>query len=60
MPGMDLVRKVACRVINRAFIGLPKCRDQDWIDINNTFGKEVMKARVILGCFPSFLKPWVY
>lgn len=57
VPMLDTVRQVICRASNRIFVGLPKCREQDWINLNIEFTLDVTKCRIVLNFFPPFLKP---
>lgn len=51
------MRKVVCRASNRVFVGLPLCRDLDWIDLNVEFAMDVLKGVLIAQLFPAFLRP---
>jgi cytochrome P450 len=51
------VTQIVCRTSNRIFVGLPLCRDPDWIALNLKFPTDVMKAAAIINLFPTFLKP---
>lgn len=57
LPAMDLIRHVVCRASNRIFVGVPKCRDQDWCKINIEYATDVVKGQYVLNFFPPFLKP---
>ncbi|KAF9236826.1 cytochrome P450 [Melanogaster broomeanus] len=59
MPALDTFRKVICRTANRGFVGLPLCRNPDWINLNIHFTMDVIKAGVIIGLFPHFFAPLV-
>ncbi|KIO06387.1 hypothetical protein M404DRAFT_945832, partial [Pisolithus tinctorius Marx 270] len=49
--------QIASRASNRMFVGLPLCRDPDWLELNiNLPGAVVDEAR-ILRVFPNFLLP---
>ncbi|KAI5992046.1 cytochrome P450 [Pisolithus marmoratus] len=37
VPAVKTMREIVCRVSNRIFVGLPLCRDPDWIDLNSRF-----------------------
>ncbi|KIJ13791.1 hypothetical protein PAXINDRAFT_80408 [Paxillus involutus ATCC 200175] len=59
VPALQTVQKVVCRTSNRIFVGLPLCRDPDWIDLNIQFTLDVVKGGVIIKLFPKFLAPLV-
>ncbi|KAG8219264.1 cytochrome P450 [Butyriboletus roseoflavus] len=51
------MQKVVCRTSNRIFVGLPLCRDPDWIDLNIQYTLDVVKGAAIIRRFPQLLKP---
>ncbi|KIJ13823.1 hypothetical protein PAXINDRAFT_170142 [Paxillus involutus ATCC 200175] len=59
VPAFQTIRKVVCRTSNRIFVGLPLCRDPDWIDLNERFALDVVKGGLIIGFFPKVLAPLV-
>ncbi|KAG6380639.1 cytochrome P450 [Boletus reticuloceps] len=54
---LSIVQKVACRTSNRVFVGLPLCRDPDWINLNIQCTADVIAGGVIIGLFPKFMRP---
>ncbi|KAI5118159.1 hypothetical protein M0805_005781 [Coniferiporia weirii] len=54
--GLEAVMEIVCRTSNRVFIGLPLCRDKDYIDLNVRFTVDVIKGAQIIGIFPDMLK----
>ncbi|KAI6016879.1 hypothetical protein PISMIDRAFT_101771, partial [Pisolithus microcarpus 441] len=54
---VDTVREIVCRASNRVFIGLPLCRDHDWIDLNSRLAVDVATDANILNMLPKFLVP---
>ncbi|KZT72304.1 cytochrome P450 [Daedalea quercina L-15889] len=50
---------VISRASNRVFVGLPLCRNDDYLRIVRQFTFDVAKARVLLSWFPKLLKPVV-
>ncbi|PSS38092.1 hypothetical protein PHLCEN_2v72 [Hermanssonia centrifuga] len=50
--------QVVGRVSNRVFVGLPKCRDQDYIELNVKFTLDVVIGALFISLFPDFLKPF--
>ncbi|KIJ13789.1 hypothetical protein PAXINDRAFT_80392 [Paxillus involutus ATCC 200175] len=59
VPALQTVQQVVGRTSNRIFVGLPLCRDPDWIDLNIQFTLDVVKGGVIIKLFPKFLAPLV-
>ncbi|KAI6042744.1 cytochrome P450, partial [Pisolithus marmoratus] len=59
VPAMKTMREIVCRVSNRVIVGLPLCRDPDWIDLNCRFAVDVAIDANILNMFPTFLVPFV-
>ncbi|KAF9233509.1 cytochrome P450 [Melanogaster broomeanus] len=59
MPAFDAILKVICRTSNRVFVGLPLCRDPDWMDLTIKFTLDVVKGGIVVGLFPRFLAPIV-
>ncbi|KAI6013593.1 cytochrome P450 [Pisolithus microcarpus] len=59
VPAVETVREIVCRASNRVFVGLPLCRDHDWIDLNSRFAVDVATDANILNMFPKFLVPLV-
>ncbi|THU79798.1 cytochrome P450 [Dendrothele bispora CBS 962.96] len=56
---LDTIMRIVCRTSNRLFVGLPLCRDPDWINLNIQYTTSVFKAARIIKLFPDFLKPIV-
>jgi len=56
---MATMMKVVSRASNRIFVGLPLCRNTDYVDLNVQFTIDVIKTASILRMFPDFLKPIV-
>ncbi|KIK81320.1 hypothetical protein PAXRUDRAFT_15298 [Paxillus rubicundulus Ve08.2h10] len=59
VPAFQTVQEVVCRTTNRIFVGLPLCRDPDWIDLTNRFTQDVVKEGVMISRFPKVLAPLV-
>ncbi|KZV74005.1 cytochrome P450 [Peniophora sp. CONT] len=53
----NMLQNVICRVSNRLFIGLPLCRNAEWIKLNINFTIDAVIGAQILRLFPEFLKP---
>ncbi|KAF8833162.1 cytochrome P450 [Paxillus ammoniavirescens] len=59
VPAFQAIQKVVSRTSNRIFVGLPLCRNPDWIDLNERFALDVAKGAVLIGLFPKVLAPLV-
>ncbi|KAI6159827.1 cytochrome P450 [Pisolithus thermaeus] len=59
IPAVDIIREIVCRASNRVFVGLPLCRNPDWIDLNSRFAVDVATDANILNLFPKILVPLV-
>ncbi|KAJ3769084.1 cytochrome P450 [Lentinula raphanica] len=57
VPAYKTSFQIVGRTANRYFLGLPLCRDPDWLDLNTNFAVEVFISAMIINLFPSFLKP---
>ncbi|KAF5343388.1 hypothetical protein D9758_015617 [Tetrapyrgos nigripes] len=55
----DIILRTVCRTSNRLFVGLPLCRDPDWIDLNIQFAVKINSTAAIINLFPDILKPIV-
>ncbi|KAH9837371.1 cytochrome P450 [Rhodofomes roseus] len=51
--------RVVCRASNRVFIGLPMCRNSEYLEIVLNYAKDVAKGRFIMTITPIMLKPIV-
>ncbi|KIJ13842.1 hypothetical protein PAXINDRAFT_80222 [Paxillus involutus ATCC 200175] len=59
VPAFQTVQTVICRASNRMFVGLPLCRDPNWINLAMGFTLDVIKGGVTIGLFPKVLAPLV-
>jgi cytochrome P450 len=55
----NAVMQIVCRTSNRVFVGLPLCRNPDWLALNVEFTIDVIKGALIINLAPKFLKPIV-
>ncbi|KAF8330122.1 cytochrome P450 [Amanita rubescens] len=53
------IADIVCRTSNRMLVGLPLCRDPDYLELNKQFTVDVIKSTRILRLFPHLLKPIV-
>jgi hypothetical protein len=56
VPAMNTIMKVVCRTSNRLFVGLPLCRNEDFIALNTQFTISVILSAQLINLFPKFLK----
>ncbi|KAH7096697.1 cytochrome P450 [Auriculariales sp. MPI-PUGE-AT-0066] len=60
--GMTIVpqlMRVVCRTSNRIFVGLPKCRDKDFVFLNVQYTIDLFNSAQTIRRWPWFLKPLV-
>ncbi|KAK0212166.1 cytochrome P450 [Desarmillaria ectypa] len=57
IPAYETALQIICRATNRVFVGLPICRNQEYIDLNINFTVNVTAYAHVINLFPSFLKP---
>ncbi|KAL5522640.1 hypothetical protein ACEPAG_8658 [Sanghuangporus baumii] len=55
----DMVMKTIARTSNRAFVGLPTCRNEDYIDLIVRYTLDVIKGSLLINMVPDFLKTFV-
>ncbi|PPQ65601.1 hypothetical protein CVT26_000550 [Gymnopilus dilepis] len=51
--------QIICRTSNRLYVGLPLCRNPDYMELNQQFTMDVIEGGRIINMFPMFLKPLV-
>ncbi|KAI0673763.1 cytochrome P450 [Trametes maxima] len=56
---MSAMQQIIARASSRVFVGLPACRDQEYLDLSISFTIDVIKDRTVVKLFPEFLKPYV-
>ncbi|EGO05393.1 hypothetical protein SERLA73DRAFT_174534 [Serpula lacrymans var. lacrymans S7.3] len=59
VPAFDTMTRVICQTTNRVYVGLPLCRDPDWIDLASGYTVAVATAATVIGFFPEFMAPVV-
>ncbi|KAJ7607500.1 cytochrome P450 [Roridomyces roridus] len=59
VPVIESVMKITARTSNRLFIGLPLCRNQEYLDLNIRNAVDIFIHGQILSIFPEFIKPIV-
>lgn len=55
----DNVMDMVSRISNRMFVGLPLCRNKDFLKHNSAFAIDVITALALMPFFPKFLHPIV-
>ncbi|KAI6046812.1 cytochrome P450 [Pisolithus marmoratus] len=53
----ETMRRIVCRTSNRVYVGLPLCRDPDWIELNSRFAIDWITDANILKIFVSKILP---
>ncbi|KAF8463176.1 cytochrome P450 [Russula ochroleuca] len=56
VPIIQTLQRVICRATNRIFVGVPLCRDRDYLNLNVTYAANVVKFGMIISLFPKPLK----
>ncbi|KAF4619512.1 hypothetical protein D9613_005419 [Agrocybe pediades] len=59
VPVYKTIMKVVCRTGNRVFVGLPLCRNSEYLELVEQFTMDVIKGGRIINMFPASLKPIV-
>ncbi|EEB97378.1 hypothetical protein MPER_03314, partial [Moniliophthora perniciosa FA553] len=55
----DSIFQIVARASNRLFIGLPLCRNKEYLDLNIKFTIQVVVSSQLINMFPEFMKPFV-
>ncbi|KZT50826.1 cytochrome P450 [Calocera cornea HHB12733] len=53
----NLSTRVVCRASNRLFVGLPLCRNEEFMKISQGYTITVVMSGYLISVFPEFLKP---
>ncbi|KAJ7574537.1 cytochrome P450 [Mycena floridula] len=56
-PALTTSMQIISRTSNRLFVGVPLCRNPDFLALNIGFTMDVVKASTIINLFPGFLQP---
>jgi hypothetical protein len=59
-PAYDLSIQLILRASNRVIVGLPLCRDDDYLSTVEAFSRLAAIRGPLLGAFPQFLKPYEF
>ncbi|KAK7061428.1 cytochrome P450 [Favolaschia claudopus] len=57
IPAQATVMQVICRTGNRLFVGLPLCRNTDYLNMNFEFTLSVVMAAQMINILPGVLRP---
>ncbi|KAH8818710.1 cytochrome P450 [Flagelloscypha sp. PMI_526] len=56
IPGLDTMMKVISRISNRVIVGLPLCRNQEFLDINIHYTVQAVASSLVIRMFPEILR----
>ncbi|KAM5535873.1 hypothetical protein V8D89_010491 [Ganoderma adspersum] len=59
VDGIQTMSRIIGRTSGRIFVGLPLCRDEEFLSMILGFTMDVLKDRFFVTVFPYFLKPYV-
>ncbi|KAL1713773.1 cytochrome P450 [Schizophyllum commune] len=59
VPAYTTILSIVTRTSNRYFVGLPLCRNQDYLDSVSGFARKVMQSAGRIKKWPTFLQPLV-
>jgi Cytochrome P450 len=57
IPVYDTMLDVVCRILNRKLVGLPLCRNQEYLNSNKKFGRLVVITAGLINMIPRVLRP---
>ncbi|KIM65199.1 hypothetical protein SCLCIDRAFT_530799 [Scleroderma citrinum Foug A] len=55
IPVVDFSQSITVRMLNRTVVGLPLCREPDWVDLTLRGTMDVIKEGILLGRVPNFV-----
>ncbi|THH28886.1 hypothetical protein EUX98_g5315 [Antrodiella citrinella] len=58
-PALKTVMSVVSRTSNRVFVGLPLCRDPEFLDIATAVTLDIAQSRFVINLFPPVMKPLI-
>ncbi|KAH8103118.1 cytochrome P450 [Cristinia sonorae] len=56
IDAFQTIMKIVSRTSNRIFVGLPLCRDPEFMKLNLDFTTEVVKVALLFGAVPAFMR----
>ncbi|KDR68411.1 hypothetical protein GALMADRAFT_231377 [Galerina marginata CBS 339.88] len=54
---LSTAMKIMSRTSNRLFVGLPLCRNPDYVELNEQFTMDVIQGGLTIGMFPAIFRP---
>lgn len=51
--------KTVARISARVFVGLPLCRDEEWLKVTTKYTEDILNARKTISKYPFFLRPFI-
>ncbi|TFY79745.1 hypothetical protein EWM64_g4272 [Hericium alpestre] len=57
VPVRAAIMEIIARTSNRIFVGLPLCREPEWLKLNMEYTVDVVKGAHVLSPFPELIKP---
>ncbi|KAI0652467.1 cytochrome P450 [Trametes meyenii] len=54
---METMKQIIARISSRVFVGLPLCRNEDYLDLAISFASAIASDSRMLTWFPAYLKP---
>jgi hypothetical protein len=57
VKALDSLMHIICRATNMTFVGLPLCRNKEYMDVMLKYTIDVIFGANIIGLFPKFLRP---
>ncbi|KAF8547706.1 cytochrome P450 [Imleria badia] len=57
IPALTTMQQIICRASHRSFVGLPLCRNPDYVALNIQFTIDAVTGGLAIGFFPKFLRP---
>jgi len=58
VKALDSLMRVICRASNMSFVGLPLCRNKEYMDVMLKYTIDVIVGAHFIGMFPTFLRPF--
>ncbi|KIM83563.1 hypothetical protein PILCRDRAFT_69319, partial [Piloderma croceum F 1598] len=58
VKALDSLMRIICRASNTTFVGLPLCRNKEYMDVMLKYTIDVVLGAHIIGLFPKFLRPF--
>ncbi|KAG9233638.1 putative Ent-kaurene oxidase [Amylocarpus encephaloides] len=55
----DTMTEVIARISNRVLVGLPLCRNEDYLYHTSRFARLIVLRSAVISLFPNFLKPFI-